>query len=172
MTAFKSYDDGLVDGKRGNAQARLDGDAIRRNPRVRRETRGGRCALTQSRPGAFLTAATSPLGVSVIGRGKRSVPPARSVYETCTRITCIDRAIIHAYFHPYDTDPSAQHETGEKYAKRAARQGYCGFLPEELERRLTPLPTGYCRMLHGGEVFLVRLAEDETYKVIDTARGV
>jgi hypothetical protein len=174
MTAFKSTDTSRRNCKHNDAQACLlrdEGETIRRNPRAMREAHGGGCVLTQSRPGAFCAGDMSLHTASASASRKTGMSPTSSVYETGARITCIDRAIIRAYFHSNDEGAPARRKKSEGYAKRAAgqRDRDARFLPEDLERRLTPLPGGYSRMLRGSSVILV---EDETHKIIDAVRGV
>lgn len=158
-------------GKCGYVRARLlrnEGQASCKKPQA---TRDAGCALIQSPPNARRAAETSPGTAAALALGKSGMPPAGNIYEPGTRITCIDRAVILTYFHRPDAGVSARRKKNEGYAKRMAGQlnRDAGHLPADLERRLTPLPKGYSRMLRGSAVILV---EEGTHRVIDAVRGV
>lgn len=96
---------------------------------------------------------------------------AATVYENAIRIACIDRVIIRMYFHPDEAGAFEPREKGARVARRAGGHDNrdAEFLPEDLERMLTPLPSGYSRILRGNAVLLV---EDGTFKVLDAVRNV
>jgi hypothetical protein len=172
-TTIKSNDAGHANGNHFQAARLLsnDAEAIGRNARAMREARDEGCVLTQAHPAGLYGDETSPPKAATLECGLSSVPPATSAYETGTRIACIDRVIIRMYFHPDEAGAFEPREKSAGVAKPAAGQKTrnTGSLPAELERMLTPLPAGYCRMRRGNAVLLV---EEGTHKVLDAVRDV
>ena len=173
MTAIKSNDVGRRNGKLCQAARLLRNEepAFSSNSRATHETHAGICVLTQAWPGALHDGETSMHKAATLECGTENGTSSATVCETGMRIACIDRVIIRMYFHPDEAGAFEPREKGARVARRAAghENRDAEFLPEELERMLTPLSRGYSRILRGNAVLLV---EDGTFKVLDAVRNV
>lgn len=171
----------------GDARALLlrhDHEGVRKNPPATHEARSA-CVLTQSRTGADRPAEATgrepseqdaaPDGSQEQGLARAAA--AKRAFESRTRITCVDRAVIRTYFHPHDKGNLSRRKKGAQCLNNAnhansankRRNWDGGLLPDDLERHLSQLPAGFYRMLRGSAVLLV---EGRTQRVIDAVHGV
>lgn len=105
-------------------------------------------------------------------------PAARDLYEIETRITQVDRAIIRGYLPQYYFSPSTgRAEILARMLKprrkwminhKVPRSLSTGYLPAELDRKLSVLPVGFERVLVGNDVLLVEIA---TRRIVDIMWG-
>ena len=146
-----------------------DAETIGRIFRVSRQARSAGCVLTQSRP--LRIEDMSSRAAAALAYERSNLAPAPNAGENSLRITCVDRAIMRAYFHPPEAGILAPSEKSAEFEHSApAREDReADLLPDELERKLTPLPAGYLRLLRGNAVYLVQA---RTHEIIDAAPGV
>jgi hypothetical protein len=88
----------------------------------------------------------------------------RSAYEIGARITCLDRTIIRRY---YSRMADAQHMRLTMSGAHAGRLQAHTRLPQELERKLSPLSPGFRRALDGADIVLIEVA---TNRVVDVMK--
>jgi hypothetical protein len=89
--------------------------------------------------------------------------------------TAEDRALIHEYYRANLPPGLARKGLPPGHRKRLVRKGQLPpgiakrALPADLDRRLSPLPQGYARILVDTDVFLVDIATD---LILDIVRDV